>query len=118
SGLRLRGAQEQGCGTFDKSNTWQIRAIRGNSKSTPDLLFTHEHSLTFSGEVAYWTSIWAADLNSRLRSMAPVSIHPTRADLTSSAAELVDATASRRYFARNSRAFSTNCAWNWQSPPW
>lgn len=27
-------------------------------------------------------------------------------------------TASRRYFARNSRAFSTNCSWNWKIPPW
>ena len=25
-------------------------------------------------------------------------------------------TASRRYFARNSRAFSTNCSWNWKIP--
>jgi hypothetical protein len=25
---------------------------------------------------------------------------------------------SRRYFARNSRAFSTNCSWNWKIPPW
>src|SRR5207248_2466014 len=25
---------------------------------------------------------------------------------------------SRRYFARNSRAFSTNCSWYWKIPPW
>ena len=31
---------------------------------------------------------------------------------------LADATASRRYFARNSRAFSTNCSWNWKIPAW
>jgi len=31
---------------------------------------------------------------------------------------LADATAPRRYFARNSRAFSTNCSWNWKIPAW
>ena len=25
---------------------------------------------------------------------------------------------SARWFARNSRAFSTNCSWNWKIPPW